>query len=374
MPMPVSSPLEGLVALGAFAFGACIGSFLNVVIYRVPLGLSVNEPKRSFCPHCKKTIRARHNIPILGWMLLGGKCADCGGPISIRYPLVEFLTGGLFLAVWLHFAAADPWLALPYFVFVSILVAATFIDFDHMIIPEVLTWGGVAAGVVFSAALPQMMGQANVLVGALWSIGAAAFGYGLLWVVVEGGKMIFGRKRIRYDPPEKFAWKPVGDEGDAELTVGEDTESWSELFALERESDRLDLVCERIEFAGRTHENVTLHAYHNRIELGTANYPLRMVDAFSGVVSEATFPREAMGLGDVNFLAAIGAFLGWQAVLFTVAAASIVGSVVGLATLPLQRRSHSIKLPFGPYLSVGALLWLFYGPALAEWYFGLFRS
>jgi len=81
-----------------------------------------------------------------------------------------------------------------------------------------------------------------------------------------------------------------------------------------------------------------------------------------------------MGLGDVNFLAAIGAFLGWQAVLFTVAAGSIVGSLVGVATLPLQRRSHSIKLPFGPYLSAGALLWIFFGPALANWYLGLFQA
>ncbi len=369
--MTVTSPLDGIVALGAFVFGTCVGSFLNVVIYRLPRGLSVNQPKRSYCPLCNAPIRVRHNIPIFGWMLLGGKCADCDGSISMRYPLVEFLTGVLFLAVWLRFAPANPWLALPYFVFVGILVAATFIDFDHLIIPHELTAGGVAAGVLFSAALPQLMSQSTWIAGALWSVCGAAAGYGLLWLVVEVGKIAFGRKRVAFDPPERCAWKRIG-EDDAELTVGGDTEKWSEMF--DRETDCLDLVCDRIEFAGRTHENVTLHGYHNRIELGTANYPLRMLDCFSGVVREATFPREAMGLGDVNFLAAIGAFLGWKAVLFTVASASIVGSVVGLATLPWKGRSPYAQLPFGPYLSVGALLWLFVGPALAEWYFGLFRN
>ena len=365
------SPLDGLVALGAFVLGACIGSFLNVVIYRLPLGLSVNEPKRSFCPHCRQPIRVRHNIPILGWMLLGGKCADCGGPISIRYPLVEFLTAALFLAVWLRFAPADPWLAAPYFVFVAILVAATFIDLDHMIIPHELTAGGVAAGLGFSCLLPQLMDQSTRLAGTGWSLFGAAVGYGLLRVVVEVGKIAFGRKRVSFDPPEKFAWTRDGDD-DAQITMGNDAERWSEMF--DRENDRLDVVCDRIEIAGRTHENVTLHGYHNRIELGTANYPLRMLDAFSGVAREATFPREAMGLGDVNFLAAIGAFLGWKAVLFTVASASMAGSLVGLAMVPWRGRSPYGQLPFGPYLSVGALLWLFIGPALAEWYFGLFRS
>ncbi len=371
MPPPVHSLIEGLVALGIFVFGACIGSFLNVVIYRLPLGISVNEPKRSFCPHCSKPIRARHNIPILGWLLLRGRCADCGARIALRYPLVEFLTGALFLAIWLFVTPGNPWLALPYFVFGAILVAATFIDLDHMIIPHELTWGGVAAGIAFSFALPQMMEQSSHLAGGLWSLLAAVAGYALLWLVVEAGKLAFGRKHVVFDPPAKFAWKRLGDD-DAELTVGGDVEKWSEIF--EREGDCLELVCDRLEISNRSFANVTLRGYHNRIEVENANYPLPMLDSFAGIGREATIPREAMGLGDVNFLAAIGAFLGWQAILFTVAAASIVGSVVGLATLPLQKRSHSIKLPFGPYLSVGALLWLFFGPALTAWYFGLFRS
>jgi len=200
---------------------------------------------------------------------------------------------------------------------------------------------------------------------------AAAAGYGLLWGVVEAGKIAFGRKRIVFDSPENFSWKRVSDD-DAELIVGGDVEKWSELF--DRETDCLELVCDRLEIRDRILENVTLRGYHDRIEVGSASYPMGMLETFAGVGREATIPREAMGLGDVNFLAAIGAFLGWQAILFTVAAASIVGSVFGLAALPFRERSHSIKLPFGPFLSIGALLWFFFGPTLSTWYFGLFRN
>src|SRR6266851_2231311 len=98
-------PYEYLFAAFAFVLGACIGSFLNVCIYRMPLGLSVNEPKRSFCPHCKNPISWRHNLPLISWLWLRGKCAKCGAPIAFRYFGVELLTAALFLAVWLRF----PW-------------------------------------------------------------------------------------------------------------------------------------------------------------------------------------------------------------------------------------------------------------------------
>lgn len=365
------TPQDWIFLGAAFALGLCIGSFLNVVIYRLPLGLSVNEPKRSFCPHCKAPIRPRHNLPIVGWLLLGGKCADCRAGISIRYPAIELLTGLAFAAVWLKAWPAQPWLALPWAVFVSILIAATFIDIDHLIIPDELTWGGAAVGVVFATIFPSLIGETVWWSGLLWSAVAAAAGYGLLWAILELGKIAFGKRHLDFPEPLRFSWRMIA-EDEAEFVLGDEPpEKWSEFFG--RESDRLDLVCDEVEVNGNRRTDVTVHAFYNRLEMPGANYPLLMVESFSGVVRSAVVPREAMGWGDLKFLAAIGAFLGWKATLFTVGAGAMVGSVVGLMSLSLKRWAPGLQLPFGPFLAVGALIWLFAGPAVLEWYFSLLR-
>ena len=104
-----------------------IGSFLNVCVYRLPLGLSVNEPKRSFCPHCKAQIKWYQNIPILSWLALRARCANCHQPIAARYPLVELLTATLFFMVWERFR--HEWILVgPYWLFVSLLIVATFMS------------------------------------------------------------------------------------------------------------------------------------------------------------------------------------------------------------------------------------------------------
>src|SRR5690348_7481078 len=108
-----------LFAVMAFVLGASIGSFLNVCIYRLPLDLSVNQPRRSFCPACKKQIPGHHNIPLLSWLALRGRCANCGARIAFRYFGVELLTALLFLAVWKCFS---PPVAIAYWVFVSLVV------------------------------------------------------------------------------------------------------------------------------------------------------------------------------------------------------------------------------------------------------------
>jgi leader peptidase (prepilin peptidase)/N-methyltransferase len=98
---------------------------------------------------------------------------------------------------------------------------------------------------------------------------------------------------------------------------------------------------------------------------------LDRLEQISGVVRELQIPREAMGRGDLKFLAAIGAFLGWRAVLFSVFAGSLLGSLVGLATLLVGQRVWSAKIPFGPYLAFGGLIWMFFGESLLTWYLGL---
>ncbi len=361
---------ETFFAVAAFVFGAVVGSFLNVVIYRLPLGLSVNEPKRSFCPHCKTPISWYHNVPIMGWLWLRGRCAHCRAPISPRYPLVELLTGALFLAVWLR---TDWLLAIPYWVFVSLLIAATFIDFDHFIIPDEITLGGTVAGVLLSLAFSRLHGTDAPLLGLLWSLLGALAGFLTLFAVVELGKLAFGKKRVRLEPAQDFTWRPLPEEDDSELRFGSgDADRWSEMFL--RPKDEYVLQCEQLTLAGNEHRNVTLRCFADRLRLAEKDYPLKGIQTFSGRASEYVFPREAMGFGDVKFIACIGAFLGWKAVFFTVASASMLGSVVGLAALALGPRARSAKLPFGPYLALGALLWLFAGPAIVGWYLGWVRG
>ncbi len=350
----------------AFVLGASIGSFLNVCIYRMPRDLSVNKPRRSFCPKCEYQIPWWHNIPLVSWLVLCGKCANCGAPIRFRYFGVELLTGLLFLGVWWKVSPHLWVLAFPYWILVSLFVIATFIDFEFFIIPDEITWGGVVAGVLLSLAIPTMMGANSYLVAAGWSLVGAAAGYFLLWGVVELGKKMFGKKRVVLEKPEPFTWTPDGE--DAVLQIGADKDKWSEFFA--RESDRLVMQCRTVEINQEEFEDVTLVFHFNRVTIGQKTWDLDDVRSLSGTVKEITIPREAMGFGDVKFIAAIGAFLGWKAVLFTVMAGSSFGAIIGVATILLGKREWSAKIPFGPYLALGALVWMFAGPEIVAWYLG----
>jgi leader peptidase (prepilin peptidase)/N-methyltransferase len=138
----------------AGVFGAMVGSFLNVCIYRIPAGQSIVTPG-SHCA-CGKPIAWYDNIPVLSWFILRGKARCCGRPYSFRYAFVELLTAALFLACWLLFPPAK---AVCGMVFVSVLVAATFIDLDHMVIPDVFTIGAGLLGVLLSFILPALHGQ-----------------------------------------------------------------------------------------------------------------------------------------------------------------------------------------------------------------------
>ncbi len=370
--MPAPLPLhyyEVAFAVTSFVVGAIVGSFLNVCVYRMPLGLSVNEPKRSFCPNCKAQIAWHQNIPVLSWLWLRGRCANCRQPIAVRYPLVELLTAVLFFLVWQRFHAE--WILVgPYWIFVSLLIVATFIDFDWFMIPDEITVGGTVAGVLLSLAMPQLMGEESHASGLAWSLAGAAAGYGTLRAVVEGGKLAFGKKRVVLPEAVEFVWQRAG-EHDAEMIIGDERERWSEYFNPDRPKDELVLHCDRLTLAGRTHENVVLRCFWDRLVLDGASYEIEQVETFSGRLREFVFPREAMGLGDVKFIAGIGAFLGWKAVFFTIAAASMVGSVVGIGVLTLGPKAKSLRIPFGPYLSVGALGWMFAGPEIVRWYLGL---
>ena len=348
----------------AFILGAAVGSFLNVCIYRLPVDLSVNKPRRSFCPTCKRPIPWHQNLPLISWVLLRGRCANCGSKISFRYFAVELLTALLFLAIWQSF----PWpVAIAYWIFVSFLVVGTFIDFEHFIIPDRVTIGGIIAGAVVSVTVPALMDTDSRLAAGIRSLLAAALGYIILLIVLEAGKIAFGKKRIRFDAATPFTWTKRED--DADFVVGTEKSLWSDHFA--REKDRLLLECDEVKIDNHSYGTVTLDFHYDHVAVESHVLSLDHVTQISGTARKLTIPREAMGRGDLKFLAAIGAFLGWRAVLFSLFAGSLLGSIIGLITLVVGKRVWSAKLPFGPYLAFGAVSWMFFGDTFLRWYGGL---
>ena len=275
----------GLI-LSAFSFmmGACIASFLNVVIWRVPRGESIVSPP-SHCPKCGAEIRWWQNLPILSWLALRGKCAKCRAPISPRYIIVETIGGVLFLAAFWCFGEFAPFM----WVWLALMIAGSFIDFDHQLLPDFVTVGGMVYGVVLSLAswlvAPYIRVPALPLYPALQPFAAPplnsliglAFGFSLLWLV-------------------RF--------------------------------------------------------------LGTK-----------------AFKREAMGMGDVFLMGAVGALFGPVAVLMTLVLSSLFGSVVGIALMlaAKARIGRFVAIPYGPYICLGCLAWMFWGPELVAWYVSLVK-
>ncbi len=201
----------------AFLYGLMLGSFFNVCIYRIPLGLSVNNPRRSFCFACGAPIRWTDNLPLLSYWLLKGRCRDCGAPFSMRYFLIELLTGLLFLAVFLVFGYA--YATFVFTVFISILIISTFTDLDHWIIPDSMSLGGAAAGIGLVAIAPVLGGVSEKLISAVngpappttwWGPGVnalfgAGFGYGLLWGVGWLGRLLFRKEAMGMGDLKLFA-------------------------------------------------------------------------------------------------------------------------------------------------------------------------
>lgn len=242
--------------------GLAVGSFLNVCIHRLPLGLSVVRP-RSRCPACRAGIRAYHNVPVLGYLVLRGRCADCGTPISPRYPIVEAVTALAFLVCYLH-VGLQPLLAVR-LLFASALIVLFMIDLEHQNLPNRITVSGIVLGLVFSFWLEPGV-RASVL--------GILLGGGVLLLIAEAYRLV---RRI-----------------------------------------------------------------------------------------------EGLGMGDVKMLAMIGAFLGWQQVLVTLALSSFAGAAVGLALIAGRRGGMRLALPFGTFLAVGAFVASVAGPGIWSWYMSLY--
>ena len=249
-----------LILIAAFVFGACIGSFLNVCIARIPEASSLIYPG-SNCPACHHPIRFYDNIPILSYIWLRGRCRNCSQSISFRYLMVEAVTGLMAALVIVYFGLTVE--ALIYFILICALIIIIYIDLDHQIIPDSISLPGIPIGFAASFFL-DTLNYTDSLIG-----------------ILLGGGLLFS-----------IAWG---------------------YYLITR--------------------------------------------------------KEGMGGGDIKLLAMIGAFMGWQGVCFTIFIASVTGTIAGALLMLFAQKDLKFALPFGPFLSIGAIAYLFLGPQLIAWYF-----
>ena len=248
-----------LVSVYLFIFGACIGSFLNVCIYRLPEEKSIISPP-SHCPVCKNRLKWFHNIPLISYIFLRGKCAYCGARISIRYFVVEFLSG-IFLVIN-HSIFGFSFDFFFYSTFILLILIVIFADLKYMIIPDEVSIGGIIIGFIMSFFSNSITWKQSL-------IGILAGG-GILYLVI-----------ILYYLATK---------------------------------------------------------------------------------------KEGMGGGDVKLLAMIGAFLGFKAVLFSIFIGSLLGTIIGVPVMLINKKDKNFAIPFGPFLSIAAILYLYMGDKLIHYY------
>ncbi len=342
-----------------FVLGCIVGSFLNVCIHRMPLGESVVSPP-SHCPHCRYSIPWYLNIPLITWLYLRGKCRNCGAPISVRYFLVELLTGVTFLGAWLAFGRQSPALALIYAVLLAGLLAATFIDFEHFIIPDEITIGGMVAGFILSFLVPSLQGEGSLSGAIRRSLLGMGVGAGVIYLIVRVGKLVFGRQKVSLPTDTRIVFTETA------VQLPDRAIPYEDLFY--RQSDTVTLHARTVELVDRCYSDVVVRLSPAALKIGDEQMDPEQVPHLEAVSTEIVLPREAMGLGDVKFMAAIGAFLGWQAVLFSLVVSSLIGSLVGIGLVLLRKRALSSRLPYGPYIAMAATVWIFAGHDLVHWY------
>lgn len=254
---------------------------------------------------------------------------------------------------------------LSVWVFLSILVVATFVDLEFMIIPDAVSKGGIAAGLALSLLTPGLHKTSSPLLAIGLSLLGAFLGAAILYLVSELGKLAFGRYKLNWSTPARFSFE-VSPAEDRRILIDGESFLWDEHFF--RKSDRMIVRAQEAEINGANYQNTDLTFFHDRLVISGETIPLDQVSHLVGRTAYAEFPREAMGLGDVKLIAAIGTFVGWQGILFTIAAGSFVGAAFGLAAIALGKRERASKIPFGPYLAVGAVIWCFWGNPLISLY------
>ncbi len=342
-----------------FIFGAIVGSFLNVCIYRMPREESLIRPP-SHCPHCGYSIPWYLNIPLGTWLYLRGKCANCRAAISARYFFVELLTALLFLAAWLQAGHQSVWLALVYCLFLSGLIVATFIDFEHFIIPDEITIGGMVAGFLCSFAVPSLHRAEAIAPSLLQSLLGIAAGMGFVYAVLRVGKLLFGRLKIVLEPNSKVVFT------ETELVLPDKRVSYDDIFY--RKTDTITFEARMLELIDRCYRAARVRLSPEKLLIDEERFDPEQTPHMEAVAERMVLPREAMGFGDVKFMGAIGAFLGWKAVVFSLMASSIIGALVGVVLIAAGKQEWSGRLPYGPYIALAAVIWIFGGYRLFDWW------
>lgn len=349
-----------------FVLGSMVGSLLNVCIHRMPLGQSIIHP-RSHCPHCKYSIPWYLNVPIFTWLYLRGKCKNCGATIAPRYLLIEILTGVAFATAWVRFGQAAPLLALAISILLAGFIVATFIDLEHFIIPDEITLGGIVAGFLFSVAVPALQHAATIqesIKASLWGI---AIGGGLIYLILRGGKLMFGKEQVLLEENTRIEFT------ETTIVMPGHEVPFEELFY--RKSDTINFHATQLELPDRCYWNVDVQLSPETLKIGADTYKPEEIPHMTAVTSRLVLPREAMGFGDVKFMAAIGAFLGWQAVIFALMASAVLGSIVGVTSILLRKNEWSSRIPYGPYIAIAATIYLFLPDSIVgQWreYVGVF--
>ena len=377
--------------LFAALLGSLIGSFGNVVVYRLPRGESVAFPG-SHCPNCGRSLTALDLVPVLSYLALGGRCRTCKTRISPRYPLVELLMAGLFALLVLRFA---PWehgaAVLPLLVVVAMLVMAALIDLEHFILPDVLTLPALAialAGSYLWLDVDGLPSPSEAVVGAL-------VGAGVLVLINRIGALVLRRFA---DTAERL-WPVSLDQVNLAAVVGALAGLVPGLVA-----GAVSLIVNLVTRKSlRLPEQLAYGLWVLALVLTMTTFTVGTVDAVSGSVmaagafalfgavywwvydltaksraataatTQATDVDSddepvAMGFGDVKLAAVLGAFLGWERLLVAIFLAVTLGAIGGI----IGRLSGGKRMiPFGPYLLLGALCALFFGSGIIDWYLGL---
>jgi leader peptidase (prepilin peptidase)/N-methyltransferase len=352
----VITTLHLILAAGTFVYGSVIGSFLNVCIYRIPWEKSVVWPE-SRCPRCLAPIRKGDNVPILGWLLLRGRCRNCALPISARYPAIEALTASLCVAVYLVDVVLDPhsfWMPTEVFprvlyhqILISLLIVATFIDYDHYLIPDAVTVTGMVLGVGLAAIFPQVRPEpasATTAAGALApALRSALVGFAAGFLIQAVLDLALLRR------PGRLGLGLFGAFVGWQAAVRAGTVPWGSVVV----------------------------GVEGLLIGGAIVWAIR-------VGGSVLFRKEAMGFGDVTLMAMIGSFVGWQPLPMVLFLGAILGLVhallrfLGIVVRWLRGGKFSgawREIPFGPYLSLAAVVLLLGWPWVwTKWASGYYRT